>query len=157
MSDKIAARPGSLEPLSDAAITYRYIAPLGVTLDEVMVPTYWRNNIRDLSRTREPGKSAFNRIEILAADGTWEADVRVMDAADGIATLRLLRVWPENGANAAKEPEVSAPDGYRVEFIENNGWRALEPGGNMLIEKRTTRDEALKRAQEHSRKAKGSK
>ena len=155
MSDKLAARPGSLEPLSDAAIIYRYIAPPGVSLDDCLKPDYWRNNIRELARAREPGKPAFNRLEILASDGTWEADVRVMDAADGLVTLRLLRRWPE--AAVEKQPEQPVPEGYRVEFIDNNGWRALEPGGTTLTEKRTTRDEALRRAIEHSRKAKGGK
>lgn len=120
-----------------------------------MKPDYWRNNIRELARGRETGKPAFNRIEIMAADGTWEADLRVMEAADGLATLRLLRRWPEV-ATAKAEP-VEAPDGYRVEFIDNNGWRALEPGGHTLTEKRTTRDEAMRRAVEHARKAKGNK
>jgi len=120
-----------------------------------MKPDYWRNNIRELARGRETGKPAFNRLEILASDGTWEADLRVMEAADGLVTLRLLRRWPESLVE--KQPEQPVPEGYRVEFIDNNGWRALEPGGHTLTEKRTTRDEAMRRAVEHARKAKGNK
>lgn len=155
MADKLAARPGSLEPLSDAAISYRYIAPPGLTLEDCLKRDFWRNNARELARSREPGKPSFNKIEILASDGSWEATVRVMEVADGLAELRLLHRWPEQAIE--KVAETPPPDGYRVEFIEDNGWRALEPGGTMLTEKRTTRDEALRRAIEHSRKAKGGK
>lgn len=154
MSDRIAARPGSLEPLSDACVSFRYFAPPGVTLEECLKPDYWRNNIRDLSRSRD-GKPAFNRIELMAADASWEADVRVMEVSDGLVTLRVLRRWPESLVE--KQPEQPVPEGYRVEFIDANGWRALEPGGTTLTEKRTTRDEAMRRAVEHARKAKGNK
>ena len=46
--EKIEARPGSLEPLNDASVTWRYTAPAGHTLEECQRPDYWRHGIREL-------------------------------------------------------------------------------------------------------------
>lgn len=151
------ARPGSLDNALDASIVLRYMAPAGHTLEDCLRPDYWRNVVREAGQQRIANRHAWNRIEVLAEDGTWEAELRVLGitigeaGAGGLVTVRLLRRWPE--ASAAARPERDAPEGYTVEHIASNGWRAVEPGGNVLASKLTTKDEAMNTAHDHARRA----
>lgn len=153
MTDKKPeARPASLDSLADCAVTWRHIAPSGVTLDDCRHPAYWRNVIRECSQQRIGGRHAYNRIEILAEDGTWEAELRVMSAGDGLVHTRLLREWKAE-VKVGRKP--TAPEGYVVEHITGNGWRALDPAGEFVAQRLTTEDEAVRAAAAHARKVKG--
>lgn len=153
MTTQPEARPGSLDSAYDASITWRYIAPSGHTLKDCMRPDYWSNVRREAGLQRVVGRHAWNKIEIIAEDGTWEADLRVMAVDGGLVTTRLLRAWRETETKA----ETPVPDGYTVEHIPNNGWRALDRKGQILTEKRSTRDQAMAAVAEHQRAVKGGK
>lgn len=144
------ARPGSLEALHDASVTWRYFAPAGVTLEMCQRPDYWRHNIRELGQQRINGRHAWNRIEILAEDGTWEADLRVLSVDQGLVHTRVIREW-QAPAKPGRKPVV--PDGYKVEHIPNNGWRALDPNGHIVAASLPIEDEAVRAASAHSKKA----
>lgn len=152
MADKKPeARPGSLEMAHDAAAVWRYMAPAGVTLAMVLEPDYWTNVVREAGQTRVPGRHAWNKIEVLAEDGTWEAELRVMAVVGTKVHVRLLR--------ETREPSVAesaaAPDGYTVEHVTGNGWRARDRKGQVITEKRQTRDQALMAAVAHHDDMKG--
>lgn len=146
------ARPGSLEPAHDAAITWRYIAPVGHTIEMLQEPSYFGHNIRECARSRLAGRHAWNRIEVIAEDGSFEVELRVVsvDADARHVHTRIIRQWPE-----AKRSAAPPPEGYTVEHVQGNGWRALDRNAGTVTEKRATRDEALLAAVEHHRKAKG--
>ena len=152
MSDKLAARPGSLEPLADVSMTYRYVAPPGVTLADCRRPDYWRNNIRECSQTRTGGRVSWNRIEIIAEDGSWEADLRILSVGDGLVHTRLLREFAEAAKPGRKQ---AVPDGYTVEHIAGNGWRALDANSDLITQRQSTEDAAVRAAIEHAKRAKG--
>lgn len=153
MSDrKIEARPGSLEPVSDVSLFWRHVVPPGITLDMVRRPDYWRNLVKECGQTRTSGKPSYNKIEVIAEDGTWEADLRVLSAADGLVQTRLLRLW-EPDAKPGRKPMV--PEGYTVEHIRDNGWRALDPNGIILSSRLPLEEDAVRAASHHARKAKG--
>ncbi len=153
MSDrKIEARPGSLEPASDAAMFWRHMAPPGVTLEMVRRPDYWRNLVKECGQARTAGRTAWNRIEVIAEDGSWEAELRVLSAADGLVQTRLLREWAPEARPGRK---AMVPDGYTVEHIRDNGWRALDPNGIILQSRMPLEDDAIRAASHHARKAKG--
>lgn len=145
---KAEARPGSLEMIHDASVTWRYFAPVGVTLEMCRAPDYWRNVRRETGQQRVPGRHAFNRIEIMAEDGTWEAELRVMSvASNGDIETRLLREYRDAAS------QMAVPKGYVVDHVPGNGWRAMDHKGVVIAGKMTTRDEAVRAAQAHSRKA----
>src|SRR5690606_28754740 len=100
------------------------IAPAGHTLEMCTQPDYWRHGIRELGQQRVLGRNAWNRIEIICEDGTWEADLRVLSVADGLVNTRVLREW-RAPTKPGRKPAV--PEGYVVEHISNNGWRVLDP------------------------------
>lgn len=146
------ARPGSLENAAEAAITWRYIAPAGTTLDMIRgkdgVSKYFKNCLRELSQQRIPSRHSYNRIEILAEDGAWEAELRVMAIDGEDVTTRILRVWHDSKAEA----KGKTPDGYKIEFVKGNGWRVLDHGNTLVAEKIATEGEAIRQAIDHAKK-----
>lgn len=142
------ARPNALENALDAAVTWRYFAPPGVTLEMCQRPDYWRNCLRELGQQRVNGRHAWNKIEIIAEDGTWEADLRVLSVSDGLVRTRLLREW-NAPARPGRKPNV--PEGYIVEHVPNNGWRALDPKGAIIAANLTIEDDAVRAAATHAR------
>ncbi len=153
MSDrKIEARPGTLEPVSEAALFWRHVVPPGVTLEMVRRPDYWRNVVRECAQSRVAGRTPWNRLEVICEDGTWEAELRILSAADGLVQTRVIREWHAE-AKPGRKPQV--PEGYVVEFIRDNGWRALDPNGVVLSSRLPVEDDAIRAAATHARKAKG--
>ena len=146
------ARPGSLDVAHDASITWRYMAPAGHTLEMCKRPDYWKNVIREVGQQRTIGRHAWNRIEIIAEDGTWEADLRVL-GIDGsnLVTTRVIREWTDPKAAV----KLAVPKGYLVEHITGNGWRALAPGGDIILTGKATEQAAIADAIDHVRRAKG--
>ncbi len=154
MDKKTEARPGSLEVTYDASITWRYLAPAGVTLEMCQAPTYWAQCTRELGQQRVLGRNAWNRIEIISEDGSWEAELRVLSVKDGLVQTRLIREWQEPAKPGRK---LTVPEGYVVEHIADNGWRALDPKGRIIIEKQSVEDDALKAAVSHAKRASSTK
>lgn len=148
MDKKPEARPGSLESLHDSSMTWRYLAPPGVTLEMCRDPNYWRNVTRECGQARVAGRGAWNKIEIIAEDGSWEAELRIVSVGDGLVTTRVLRHWAGDTVD-----EKPAPEGYKVEHIPGNGWRALDGRNQTLTEKRASRDDALQAAVRHHEKS----
>lgn len=146
------ARPGSLEHAGEAAITWRYIAPPGTTLADCQRPDYFRNNVRECAQSRYPGRHAWNKIEIIAEDGTWEAELRILSAALGLVHTRLIREW-KVAALPGRKPGL--PEGYRIEHVQGNGWRCLDQNAGMVAQLLSTEDEALRAAAAHARRSKG--
>lgn len=152
-AEKQVARPGSLEPLSEAAMSYRYMAPIGHTLEMVTHPEYWKNNARECRHTRLSGRNAWNRIEVIAEDGSWEADLRILSVSDsGLVELRVIREWQE-AAKPGRKPTI--PEGYKVEIVPGHGWRALDRFGEVIAQKLPIESRAVEAALDHARKAKG--
>lgn len=150
MTKNPEARPGSLENVYDACVTWRYFAPAGVTLEMVQRPDYWRNVTRELGQQRITGKNAWNKIEVLAEDGSWEAELRVLSVEAGLVHTRVIREWTPK-ATPGRKPNL--PDGYIVEHVPNNGWRALDPNGEPIASKKPTEEDAIRAAAAHSKKA----
>jgi hypothetical protein len=153
MEKKPEARPGSLDVSHDASVTWRYLAPAGHSLEMCQQPSYWKSVVKEAGQQRVLGRHAWNRIEIIAEDGTWEAELRVLSVVDGPSALvntRLIREW-HAPVKAGRKPAV--PEGYIVEHITNNGWRARDPGGQIIAANLSIEDEAIRAAANHAKKA----
>lgn len=154
MLDKTAeARPGTLENLQNVSVTLRYVAPLGHMLEDCLRKDYWKNLTRECSQQRIPGRHAWNRIEIIAEDGTWEAELRILSVGHDYVETRLLREWRQPAEKAARKPKPA--DGYKVEMVPGNGWRAVGPKNLVVAEKLLTEAEAQKAAEDHAARMKG--
>ncbi len=146
---KNEAKPGTLDNLNDSAVTLRYFAPRGHTLEDCIRPDYWRNVTREAGQQRVPNRHAWNKIEILAEDGTWEAELRVLSVDHGLVHVRVIREW---AAPAKPGRKPALPDGYQVDHISNNGWRVLDEHGQPVATNLTTEDDAIREAAKHAKK-----
>ncbi len=152
MEKKSEARPGSLDNLNDCSVTLRYFAPAGHTLADCQRPDYWRNVTREAGQQRVPNRHAWNKIEIIAEDGTWEAELRILSVDAGLVHTRTLREWYAP-SKPGRKPSV--PDGYSIEHIRDNGWRAVDPHGEPVAQRLATEDMAVRAAADHAKKSKG--
>ena len=126
--------PGNLLPTRLQTATgfahgeYFVVALPGTTIEQVANPDFW---LHVASRLRP-----FDRIEVVAADGSFDMDLRVTatDPRGHYAEVRVLRVWPENGLSAAGNvPPLRAMaspdnDGFVIEEDRVHGWRVLRSG-----------------------------
>lgn len=151
MPDIILAKPSALERVFDASITWRYIAPAGHTLEMCQVAEYWRNNAKECAQSRISGINPWNKIEIIAEDGSWEAVLRILSVKDGLVETRLLSQWPASPAKTERKPEL--PKGFRVEHVANNGWRTFDTYNEVIAQKLATEVQAIEAAIEHAKKA----
>lgn len=153
MLDKTAeARPGTIENLQNVSVTLRYVAPLGHMLEDCLRKDYWKNLTRECSQQRIPGRHAWNRVEIIAEDGSWEAELRILAVGPDHVEMRLLREWRQPAEKAARKAKS---DGYKVEMVPGNGWRAVGPKNFVIAEKLLTEAEAQKAAEDHAARMKG--
>lgn len=142
--------PAGLENAADSSMTWRHLAPVGVTIDQVSDPTYWKNVTRELGQARVIGRNPFNKIEVLAEDGTWEATLRVLSVGDGLVRTRVISFW-EAERKPGRKPNL--PEGYQIEFVPNSGWRALDPKGGVVVQNEAIEEDALRAAASHAKKA----
>jgi len=73
------------------AITFHYTAPRGHSLEMCTMPSYWQACAAQIGERWV--NDARVRIEILAADGTWEAELRVLSVIGTHVETRVIREW----------------------------------------------------------------
>jgi hypothetical protein len=120
------------------SINFLHKVPHGLVLDDVLAHAYWANAWK-----RFEGKEC-STVDFLAEDGTWEAYARVTRVVEGRVTFRILHHWQEDPVS------IEIPEGYRVEFLSDNGWRALDPNGTIIIANQPQRGDVMNAALEHA-------
>lgn len=86
--------------------------PVGVSLSRVLEPDYW---------THCKMIKAKDRIEAIAKDGVWFADLLVVNVGQHGARLKVLNFvdLTEN------KPETLNAEGFKVEFAGRHKWRVV--------------------------------
>lgn len=139
------ALPNRLQRSEYANTTYFVPVAPGVTPAQVIDPDFWQHCCAPLG-TRQRDKLRVNdRIEVVAQDGTFDMDLRVIaiDARGLWAQVRVLRyvgeeMIPVPGVTGAQQEtrvadlDVPDSDGYRVEFGGAHKFRIVR--GNDVIE-----------------------
>lgn len=139
---KPICKPHEIEPAEQRRYIYLHVAPAGVTLEQVCEPSYWAPVTGELRRAR------WARIEVVCDDGSWEADLRVYATGEGFAKVRVLQSW---AFSEKVERKPKTPDGYRIEHIPSQGWRALTPAGDVIADRKQVESEAINAAREHAK------
>jgi len=98
------------------------IVPENVTIDDVLKPGYWKNVAAKLA--------PFDIIEILAEDGTWEAELRVTRCEEQWAKV-VVRHGPLQ-LETADKPETEA-SGYTLKWSGARKWRIIRDNDGAVI------------------------
>lgn len=124
-------QPHDIKERNSALVSFFHIVPAGISLDQVLAPSYWRNAWKMFERR------VHSTIDLVADDGAWEAKVRVTAVAENVVRLRVLSRW------TPEAPIKEAPDGVKIEHLPSFGWRAVAADGVTLAEGLPSRDEAI--------------
>ena len=119
-----ALTPHDIKERSSVAVSFFVRVPAGIGLAEATSPAYWRNAWKVLEHR------ILSTIDLVAEDGEWEASVRVLQATPTVMKFRVLSQWQPDAKDAARK----APDGVKVEFITEAGWRALFGDGTVIAD-----------------------
>ena len=100
---------GTIQGLAEySRAAYFVVIPRKFSFDDCLDPSFWRH-----ATILKPN----DRLELVAEDGSWDADVRVTAASPGFAVLRVLREW--RAPVDALQGEAGAPT---VGFVPQSGW-----------------------------------
>lgn len=92
-----------------ARTVWRVVAEEGTTLDDVRKPIFWAHVAHTMAR--------FDKIEVLADDETWYAELMVRDCGRGFASTVVLS-HIEFEANEADKP--TSTEGFEI------GWKGVK-------------------------------
>jgi hypothetical protein len=119
-------RIGRTQLAEFARASYFILARPGVTPDHIVDPDFWVNWASTLKIN--------DRIEVVAADGSFDMEVRVvaLDPRGLWARVRPLRI-AEGKIPVSSSPTGQYPDaeGYIVEFSDHHRWRIIR--GNDIV------------------------
>lgn len=127
--------PKSIRRAENAISTHFIEVPRGITLDHVMDPDLWVHIAR---------KFAVNdTITVLAADGSFDCDLRVVEIDPRFfwVRVRMLRLYQDVEASQ-KMPRTVDEAGYRIEFGGAHKWRIIDRVGDIVEKGIPTRAEA---------------
>lgn len=103
-------------------VMFHVKVPKEIKLEQALSKPFWSNAYKLLER------KPLSLVELIAEDGSWEAEVRVLAVDDvGNIRFRILRHW-----QAQEIKKDALPKGYRVEFVRDNGWRCIDPSGQQV-------------------------
>jgi hypothetical protein len=144
-------------PLAQSVRTIRTIlAKPGTTIEMVLDPDYWVHGA--LGEHRGSVFKVHDLVEILAQDGSFELEVRVVavDVRGYWVQVRPRYRWPAEGQEIKKEFSPKTwPDeeGYRVEWSGSpvHRWRIIDRVGEVVGSRYPTEAEAAKKLVELKR------
>lgn len=93
----------------------------GVTLDQVLEPSFWAHVAANLK--------PWDKIEVRAEDGTYYAELIVLQAARSWAKVRMIHQVELDEAPA----ENNDVPGYHVKFAGRAKWRVIRKVDNEVI------------------------
>lgn len=98
--------PNGMERADYARNCWHVTAAFGVPLDAVTQSRYWNQQVQRLN--------IFDRIEVVAIDGTWYAELLVTDKRDNAAKVEVIHkaYFQASDPTTSREP----PEGYEVRW-----------------------------------------
>lgn len=105
-----------------------------VTFEEVQKPEFW-------AHVAKPVK-AGDRIEVVAADGSWFAELYVRSSAAQSLNVAVMRYCDFSKKSEVEEPAKTEPE-YEVKFAGRAKWRVMRKSDNaVMIEGLDTKEQA---------------
>jgi hypothetical protein len=122
------------------------------TFEDVMTPAYWANHWAAFQR------HPYGEVTVIREDGTMIVKMIAMLSAPGMVKMHAYYASENNsnllaGEKAPVDDKLELPDGYKAANIaqgEKKGWLVRLPSGEILVEKKATRREAVLAAIAHA-------
>lgn len=130
--------PGALNKTAEfCRQSYFLEAAAGSSLADYLSPNAWQHNLK-LKR--------HDLIEIVEANGDWEALLRVETTGTGFVKMRCIREWRTEELANSPEPMPDEQSGKltaaSVKFNPATGWRAFDASGAEISRGHKTKAEA---------------
>lgn len=127
-----ALSPNRFKNVENVSCTYQAVVPAGVTLKDVLEPSFWAHAATEIDR-----RFRNHRIEVIAEDGSFDVDLRVLKVGERMVSVRLLREAPNTKGGVA---DISAEQELpRIDFVrgrgDNAGWRVLDATGQVYSDR----------------------
>ena len=123
--------PTSIIEARNTFLSYKFILPLGTTLEDAMASETWVHVIRQLR--------VDDIVTVIAADRSFDTDLRVTDVFPDRGEIRfmVIREIPK------KQTKVSA-SGVRfdVKHAGHGKWRIIDTASNEIVSDNLSRDAA---------------
>lgn len=125
----------SFQLAEEGRATRLIVLPEGATLEDVLKPIFWAHVAKQMHRR--------DRLEVHAYNGTWAADLLVLDCADLMAKVAVLHKYDlQTAAGAVPLPEPPQ-NTYKYDFTKAAGWRVIRiEDGEVMFKGSKTKDEA---------------
>lgn len=119
-----------------------------VSMEDVLTPRFWAHHVAKLK--------VNTKIEVVAEDGSFDLELRVVKTGVGYVHVRVLREWKRVSAPAAEQvPDVSEtdiPEGYIVNHAPKTKWRFLTEEPKLEIARDfATKEHAIAAAIAHAK------
>jgi hypothetical protein len=123
---------------------YFVLAPFGVTMADLTRPPFWAHHTLRLK--------PLDLVEVVAEDGSFDVDLRVVDVQVGYVKMRALRVWSDADVAAVTAARVAEDEAREKKALEERfpcvrytklqRWHVLGHDGNVVKDAFTTRSDA---------------
>lgn len=104
--------PNSISPVGYTRNSWEFIAARGVTLADVIIPEYWLHFAQQLRPN--------DKIEVICEDGTWYAQLLVINADRTWAKVHVLS--HHDLTQARSDTPARAEDEYDVDWTPSGKW-----------------------------------
>lgn len=147
--------PGELKQADYVRSRWQITLKEGETLEDALKPEYWCHVGDKLNRGNAGGR-AFDRIEVLAHDMSFYAELIVLDRGKlwaKVAVLQNVRLDKEKAeAKAVREEKTAAgEEGYTIKYHGSNKLWIVQRNSDKLIifEGIGNKEDAQKKLDEH--------
>lgn len=111
---------------------YTQFVDPGTSFEDVLEPDYWAHVVTRLR--------PMDVIEVVALDGSFDAELRVMSIKENIPTFRVLRECHVREAEDTSQPDAS--DRYETRHFGRGVWGVVERSSGSRVWEGGTKDEA---------------
>lgn len=127
-----------------------------VTFEDVMTPAFWRNCVPTFVRHQ------FSQVHVIREDGTMILELVCISAKPGMAVMHCKYKYVSDANLKATKPKeeggkgLQLPPGYKWSHVPNGanaGHMVRLPSGEVLVQGKASKEEAVRAAIAHAEEA----
>lgn len=140
--------PSALQLFEQVSSRYDAAVPQGIAPEALLDPAFWAHDAKKLR--------PFDEIRIRAEDGTWIADLEVLDCSRTWAKVKILRIYqltsPDVALTQASEQEVKDfVAKHQVTWRGQHKWSIVRKSDKAVLMQGLEKDAAALWLEAHAR------